>query len=240
VTEEQEKILNEIGYGALKLLSTRSNHISNNWVPSKSGHLLFSNRKEAEDCLKKTQKIKDSIDLLPENVIDQWRDTSKSYKDWDNNRDPYRQCMGRLKSLIRDIQFEIDVYWNNSKGGQNKNWSAYFLAEKLAVIYVLGLGKMPTISSGETGSNTDSRYCIAVKRMLAALDIKSTRKDSKNGDFEVKRPGVKNPCLTAKKSLTKNNNRLFNELIDERNKTIGLLSTEERNILNNINRLPIE
>lgn len=190
-------VLNSIGYQQA-LVYDRSISLKY-WDPEKSSSKIWPGKTQAHSGQKDIYNVFKALNDLPSHIVERWETLSKTTEDWDSGRSPFHDTLKGLVQLQQQSILEIETSWAGS--GRSKDYRAYDTARKIAEIYILGTGKMPTKGADSEGAPT-GEFCKAVDQVfrLAGYSANFRRFAEAAVDW-----------------VKENDNEVFNSLISLRN-----------------------
>lgn len=197
MSDEIEAILNDIGWQFAKRCN--QSLIFWNWEPRKNGGLLFAGKPDAREGLEYLKKIKRAMADLPAPLREMLGNEMRTSEDWDSGRDLLSELETALFRTTNYAQTERDRLWSGR--GPSANHSSREVAEKMAEIYVLGLGKMPTYGRKPDSSEPSTDYSRAVRDVFGKIQLLAHFGE---------------PCKQAIEMLKENDSAKYNALLTKR------------------------
>jgi len=207
MTPELEEVLDGIGWQVAKVYNRSLFFLA--WEPTKDGGLLFRSKPDAREGINNLLKLEAALKQIPPTLHSMLSGVLRTSEDWDSGRNPMEEFELGLAEAINIARHEQDKLWTGA--GPNAKQAARKVADQMAEIYVLGMGKLPTSGTKPDNSNEPStQFSRAVRDVYRLLDIDAH---------------FMGPCERAVAALEADDGAGLKRLYDIRNKAGGFRFT---------------
>lgn len=190
---EIRAVLENIGYTRARLYNPSL--VFSAWEPTQRGDRLYKGKQEANVCKKALGSLLQALETCPLHVQQIVSSHSKISTDWDEARDPFSEVIQAISELITMTDREFAEFWDS--GGAPPRPAGEDIAKKMAEIYVLGMGKLPTVGANSDGDPT-GRFSRAVAETFLLLGMPDN---------------FRRPCRVAVDELKRDDNLRFEQLM---------------------------